>query len=304
MKHWGDRRISDSNRRPRLKVIAGGLLKTGNPKRSFPPRTVAVASGKGGVGKTSLTVNLALALSGLGQRVLVVDGDLALGNVDALIGVHPERNLSHYLSGQCHLSDVVYPGPRGVSFLPGGSGHTDLAILDPYRRDRLVKDLVLVAGGYDMVLLDLATGIGPNAIELARRADDVLLVTTPEPVAYGDAYALMKILMRGHRVPRIVVNRVRNRREAGETFLRLSRTAMTHLGTAPLYWGHITEDPAVQEAIRRQTPFLQGAPLAPASIQVRELATRLLGNEPPRDGERLLDSAGGEGSHTNLTPAA
>jgi flagellar biosynthesis protein FlhG len=249
-----------------------------------------VASGKGGVGKTSLTVNLGLALADLGKRILVVDGDLGPGKIDLLIGAESGADLSQFLSGQCRLEDVMIVGPGGVSFLPAGCGHADLAALDPAGRTRLVEALVRMTGIFDLVLLDLATGIGPNSIELARRADEILLVTTPDPTACADAYAVTKLLVQsGCETPRIVVNRARSWSEAENTFVHLSRTARTHLGSAPSFWGYIPEDPAARDAVIRREPFLVSAPSAPCTLRVRELAWRILCDEPPGGGERALD---------------
>ena len=254
-------------------------------------RIIAVASGKGGVGKTSLTLNLALSLAEMHQRVLVVDGDFGLGKMDLLLGAKPVLNLGHVLEGSCTVDEAVFIGPRGVCFLPGACGAGDLAVLDRTRRERFLHSLEYFSGSMDLILLDLATGIGPNSVELARQAEEVMLVTTPEPTAYADAYALIKILS-GRRgpgprlnAPRIVVNRVRNDVEAQGTFLRLSRTARRHLDIAPVYWGAVPEDEVVGNAVREQKPFALTAPDAPASRRVRELAWRLLRGESPDGGE-------------------
>lgn len=274
---------------PHLQIVPG--IGAATPRCTHTPRTLAVASGKGGVGKTCLTVNLALALAKMGQRVLVVDGDLGLGKVDVLMGAEPRTNLSHYLNGQCDLDEVFQVGPAGVVFLAGGWGNGDLAVLDPLRRERLAKGLLQAGEIFDLVLLDLATGIGPNALELARRAGEVLMVTTPEPTAYADAYTLTKILYQtAGTIPRFVVNRVRSETEARETFQRLSRTARTHFGGQLEYLGHLPEDPAVGRAVRDQVPFVLGAPNAPASRRIRALARRMIEERSPDGGEFVMHS--------------
>ncbi len=276
--------------RPRLKLVPGGRpgLETPRPRSLAPLRTLALASGKGGVGKTSLAVNLALALADLRQRVLVVDGDLGLGKLDLLIGATPTLHLGHVLAGECDILDAVITGPRGVRFLPGACGEGSLAVLDPLRRRRLLESLDRFRGAVDLVILDLATGIGPNALELARGADEVGVVTTPEPTAYADAYALIKLLSgRGSLPPRIVVNRTRDEEEGRETFLRISTTAKRHLGVSPTFWGAIPEDAAVQDAVRGQLPFTLSAPDAPASRHVRELAWRIVRGRHPDGGNRV-----------------
>jgi flagellar biosynthesis protein FlhG len=221
-----------------------------------------------------------------------VDGDLGLGKIDVMLGAEPRTNLFHYLAGRCELEEVFHLGPGGVVFLAGGWGSADLAVLDPLRRERLLGDLTRVAGIFDRILLDLATGIGPNALELAKRADEVLLVTTPEPTAYADAYALSKILFQATGTsPGFVLNRVQSEREARETYHRLQATARAYFGASPTYVGHLPEDPAVGRAIRQQTPFLLGAPRTPASRAIRKLARRVLHSRTPGGGNAVLAPA-------------
>ena len=286
MSHRG---ADNQNFRPRLKLVPGSsALPPASRRQPHPPRTLAIASGKGGVGKTCLAVNLALALSDLGTRVLVVDGDLGLGKVDVLLGTVPPLDLSHYLGGQCSLQDVITVGPAGVSFLPAGSGHGDLAVLDAVRRERLLGALVGMTGRFDLVLLDLPSGIGPNTLELARLSDEVIVVATPEPTSCTDAYAVIKQLHRSRSAEvRIVINRARAWTDAQSTYARIARTAGTHLGAAPGFLGFVPEDPAVQQAVLDQRPFVVNAPSAPSTLRVRELAWRVLSEEPPGGGDRI-----------------
>jgi flagellar biosynthesis protein FlhG len=236
------------------------------------------------VGKTSVSVNLALSLAGLGERVLVVDGDLGLGQVDLLLGAEPRLNLGHFFRGEASIREVMVIGPRGVSFLPSGCGNGELADLGPARRERLLHALMELAKSFDRIVLDLAAGIGANPIELASRCDEVLLVTTPEPTALTDAYAVAKVLF--HRralAPRVLVNRARSAEEARDAFDRLTRTAARHLSVAPVDWGFIPEDRAVAEAVSLQIPFVLGAPSSPSSRQVDVLARRLVAGSPEHD---------------------
>jgi flagellar biosynthesis protein FlhG len=274
--------------RPLLQIVPGIGIATS--ARTEPPRTLALASGKGGVGKTNLAVNLALALARMGRRTLVVDGDLGLGKVDVLMGAEPRTSLAQYLYGQCDLDAAFQVGPAGVVFLAGGCGNGDLAVLDPARRERLVRGLVRAADIFDFVLLDLATGIGPNALELARRADEVLMVTTPEPTAVADAYTMTKLLHGTGPGPRFIVNRCASEAEARETFTRIAGTARSRFGAHLEFLGHVPEDPAVARAVRDRSPFLLGAPEAPASRHIRAMARRVIEERFPGGGHRMTPS--------------
>ncbi len=279
---------------PRLKLVEGGRRELRSSCRTggAAPRLVAVVSGKGGVGKTSLAVNLAVSLAELRRRVLVVDGDFGLGQLDLYVGAAPPLNLGHVLADLCDVSDAVFTGPRGVRFLAGASGRRELAVLDAELRRRFFLALERFRHDTDLVVLDLASGIGSNPLELARHAGEVLVVTVPEPAAYADAYALIKILSaRSLVAPRIVVNRARSEAEAEDTYLRLSRTAERHLGLTPVFGGWIPEDAAAGDAVRSRIPFTLGAPNAPASRSVRELAWRLVRGTPD-GGDRAPVTAG------------
>ncbi len=275
---------SSNASRPSLHLVRGG-------KPAAPvcaARVLAVASGKGGVGKTSLALNIGLALAGLGRRVLLVDGDLALGKLDLLLGEEPTANLGHVLNGECPVEQAVFAAAGGIRVLASPCGRDEFAVLDPARRERFCAAMARAGAAADLVILDLATGIGPNSIELARRAGELVVVTTPEPTASIDAYALIKILGGAHAAaPRIVVNRARSSEEAGEAFARLAHTASRHLRTELVSWGHVLEDVAVEDAVRRQRPFILGAPDAPASRCVRDVAQRLLCGDRPDESTRI-----------------
>jgi flagellar biosynthesis protein FlhG len=227
-------------------------------------------------------------LAGLDRRVLLVDGDLALGKLDLLLGEEPTADLGHVLNGECPVEQAVFAAPGGVRVLASPCGRDEFAVLDPVRRERFCAAMARAGESADLVILDLATGIGPNSIELARRAGEIVVVTTPEPTASIDAYALIKILGGAHvAAPRIVVNRARSAEEAGEAFDRLARTASRHLGTSLVSWGHVLEDVAVEDAVRRQIPFFLGAPDAPASRCVRDVAQQLLRGDRPDETDRV-----------------
>jgi flagellar biosynthesis protein FlhG len=246
-------------------------------------RSIALTSGKGGVGKTSIATNLAIAYARQGRRVLLVDGDLSLANVDLLLGVVPQKNLGDVVFGRASIEEVVLKTADGVLLLPSASGVEELADLDDFRRERLLRELARLEGLAEVIILDTGSGIGRQTIHLARAADQVVVVTTPEPTAFSDAYATLKVLSRGriHGRPGIVVNMAATPEEGRETERRIRLVAERFLHLKPEYLGYIALDGAVGRAVRRQQPLLKAFPRSPASACIEDLAARLLVEEPP-----------------------
>lgn len=302
MKRMGDDR--EAPRRPRPARPAGGLaaeagVRCGGPATSAarlapacapaPMLSVAVAGGKGGVGKTSLAANLAVRLADLGRRVLLLDGDLGLANVDLLLGLAPRRTLYDVVRGDCTPAEVLLEGPGGVRILPAASGIPEMANLDDYRRERLVRALAEVTCDRDALLIDTGPGIQQQTIRLAQIADEILVVTTPEPTAFADAYATLKVLAARPlaRAPRLVVTMARDLAEAQRVAERVRRVARRFLDLEVELYGVIPRDGAVGRAVRAQRPFVRAYPDSPAATAVRELADRLLAGVPePRPAER------------------
>jgi flagellar biosynthesis protein FlhG len=245
-------------------------------------RIVAVTSGKGGVGKTNIVTNLAIALSRQGIRVLVVDGDLGLANVDLLLGIAPQYDLQDVILGNRSLSEVVLEGPDGIRILPASSGVEELANLDEYRTEVLIRSLADLEGDVDLILIDCPSGIGRNAVSLAQVADPILVVTTPEPTAFSDAYAMIKVLSRRSIkcVPTLVVNEAASEEEAAAVAKRVGSVAKRFLNLDVEYWGAILADESVPKSVLRQEPFLSTYPYSPASTCIYQLARRVLGMAP------------------------
>ncbi len=239
---------------------------------------VGFLSGKGGVGKTNVAANVAIAARGLGKRVLLVDGDLGLANVDVLLGLAPARNLGDLIDGECGLEDVVVEGPRGIHVVPAASARSDLAARRPADLAALLLPLFASAPDYDLIVLDIATGIGPSAVTLAASCDRAVLVTTPEPTSLADAYATLKVLR--HEAPdvavEVLVNDVEGELEAHDTHRRLTLLAQRFLDTSPPLLGHLPSDRRVVRAVRRQMAFVEAFPLAPASRSLVRLTERIL----------------------------
>jgi flagellar biosynthesis protein FlhG len=246
-------------------------------------RVVAVTSGKGGVGKTSLATNLGIVLAQRGARVILLDGDLGLANVHVLLGLTPSRTLQDVLAGAAALSEVIVPGPGGVMVLPGASGLEHLAELPVSQRQALLAALAGLDGQADFLLVDTAAGIGETVSALVLAADEVLLVTTPEPPALTDAYALMKVVARRMAAPRfrLVVNQARTADEASSIGRGLATIARRFLGAEVELVGWLPVDPVVGEAARRQVPFVLAYPGAPATARVRLLGEQFGGWAAP-----------------------
>jgi flagellar biosynthesis protein FlhG len=263
-----------------------------NVNVNAPARTatvMAVASGKGGVGKTNVAVNLAVALARLGHKVGLLDADFGLGNVDVLLGLAPERNIGHLLAGEALLHEIVMQGPGGVQIVPASSGLQSLTALTAGQRHVLAAAFDTICASLDYLLIDTASGISDNVVETMLLAGRVLLVTSVEPAAIVDAYATAKVLSSASPDTEIgiVVNSVRDGEEASLAFRQLDVAANRFLGRSLRYYGFITNDPAVRDAVLTQRAIVEHMPQAPASRCFRILAARMAGLDPVRGGRRL-----------------
>ena len=279
--------------------VPSGVVSYGPPppRRNGGPRTtvrrvqlaraIAVSSGKGGVGKTNIAVNLAVAMSRFGLKVCLLDADLGLANADVLCNVTPRLTLEHVVTGRCRLAESMILAPGGFRLLPGASGVAGMANLDTRRRHLLVEQLVALERAVDVILIDCGAGISSNVSAFAAAAHTVLVVTTPEPTAMTDGYAMIKTLLRqtpGARV-QVVVNMAATLEEAREAFGRLDRVSRTFL-KHPLTWGGaIPADPTVAAAVRQRVPFVLHAPDGWATAALHRISRRLMGldEEPLED---------------------
>ena len=241
-------------------------------------RVIAVTSGKGGVGKTNLTVNLAIALGTAGQRVLVIDADLGMANVDVVLGSMSRKHLLNLMEDGTELSDVLMQGPYGVNYISGGSGIERVVDFTYEERQRLMQKLAGCGQLADIILIDTGAGLGKNVMDFILAADEVLLVTTPEPTALTDAYAVMKAysMYASHPNIRLVVNRVYDERESREVAAKLRQTSERFLNMQIDCLGYVFEDSAVMRSVRKQTPFLAAQPGSTAARCVQALANSLL----------------------------
>ncbi len=238
---------------------------------------IAVSSGKGGVGKSNVALNLSILLSAAGNRVALLDADLGLANLDVLLDVRARANLAHVVAGQRRLADIVIPLTCGVQFVPGASGLARMAELNEFQRTQLLEDLAHLEAENDVILVDTGAGIGRNVLSFAGGADTVLVVATPEPTSITDAYALIKVLSReGFRGQvSLLVNLATDRNEARATYNRVAGVARQFLGVAVYDAGYILTDPKVALAVRRREPFVLAYPRCQASRCLAALANKL-----------------------------
>lgn len=240
-------------------------------------RTIAITSGKGGVGKTSLAVNLGLLMAGDGHRVALLDGDMGLANVDVLLGMTPKFTLRHVVEGQKDLNEIMLQGPNGLYVIPGSRGVEAMAHLSSAERAQLLDRLGRLKGMFDILLIDTAAGISPNVLSLILAADEAIVVTVPEPTAITDAYAVIKVLSRHRADPRanILMNMVEGASQAEEVSKELQRVIRHFLKVEVGFAGHVLRDECVGRAVCEQKPFSICFPYARASRSLHELARSL-----------------------------
>ena len=257
---------------------ASGLRRMKQQQQQQIVKVIAVTGGKGGVGKTNVTLNLAMSMSQLGKKVLVLDADLGLANCDVMLGLRVQKNLFHVLSGEAELDDILIDGPFGIKIVPATSGTQSMTELKPVEHAGLIRAFSEMRTRFDILLVDTAAGISDMVLSFSRASQDVLVVVCDEPSSITDAYALMKILSREHGVQRfkIVANMVRSLKEGQELFAKLSRVTDRFLDVSLELVASIPFDENVRKAARKQKAFVDAFPKTPASLAIRTLATRAI----------------------------
>lgn len=223
-------------------------------KRNSNTRVISITSGKGGVGKTNIVANLGFSLSQLGKKVLILDADLGLANLDVLLGLAPKYNFSHVMLGEKTIDEITVKGPGGISILPASSGIQELTKLTKDQGIRFLTELDSLLNTYDILLIDTAAGISSNVMYFNTSAQEIMVVVSPEPTSITDAYALMKVLSLKYSQKnfKMVVNLAANSEEAREVFRQLSLVADRFLDITIEYMGHILIDKNVTKSVRRQ----------------------------------------------------
>jgi flagellar biosynthesis protein FlhG len=271
--------------------MASGVTATHVPVE-FNSRSIAITGGKGGVGKSNLSVNLSLELGSLNNKVGLLDADFALANADLLCGVSPEYHLGHVVSGLKELDEIVLQIGENVQLIPGGSGVEDLASFS-ITDDKAVLDKVRkMDERLDYLLIDTAAGIGENVAGILASASEVIVVVTPDPTSIVDAYATIKVVLR--RAPgkpiSVVVNNIIGIGDAEQVYQSINAAVHGFLDHHLNFLGMIPHDSAVQEAIRKQVPVTRNAPGSPASRAIRLIAKQLHGQDRKNPGFPRLRS--------------
>ena len=243
------------------------------------PRVISVTSGKGGVGKTNIVGNLAIAFKMLGKRVLILDGDLGLANIDIIFGLNPAYNIKHVISGEKDLADVIVNGPRGIRIIPAGSGLHELVHLSQGEKLNLLNEFDRLDEAFDIFLIDTGAGISSNIMYFNMASEERIVVVTSEPTSITDAYALMKVLFKkyGTNTFKLLVNMVESTRDAKSVFLNLSNAVEHFLSDISLeYLGFVPKDENVARAVKQQRAVIECYPESASSKEFHELACRLL----------------------------
>ncbi|MDO6514556.1 MULTISPECIES: MinD/ParA family protein [unclassified Neptuniibacter] len=244
-----------------------------------PVKVIAVTGGKGGVGKTNVSVNLAMALSDLGHRTVLMDADLGLANVDVLLGLRPKKNIADVLSGECGLKEVMLDVCENLKIVPACSGTQEMTALSPHEHAELIHAFNEVSDDIDALIIDTAAGISDSVVSFVKAAQEVLVVVCDEPTSITDAYALIKLLNRDYKMTRfrVLANMVRTDNEGRNMFGKLLTVTDRFLDVTLQYVGSIPYDENVRKAVQRQVAVLKAFPKSKVSLAYRQLANKVNG---------------------------
>jgi flagellar biosynthesis protein FlhG len=250
---------------------AAGIRKM---NKTTPVRVIAIASGKGGAGKTNLSVNVGIALAQMGRRVALLDADMGLANVDILLGIYPKFNLSHVLSGDKTLAEIMLDGPSGLRIIPGASGIQKMAELSVVEQAAVVRAFSEIDQDLDVLIVDTAAGISASVVNFARACQEIIVVVCDEPTSLTDAYAFIKLLNRDYSLSNfhVVANMVKTVQQGQALFQKLTKVTDHYLDVTLRFVGTVPYDDNLRKAVQKQTPVVVAFPESKASIAMKEIA--------------------------------
>ncbi len=243
-----------------------------------PVQVIAVTGGKGGVGKTNVSVNLSLALADLGRRVMLLDADLGLANVDVLLGLTPKRTLADVINGECDLKDVLIQGPGGIRIVPAASGTQSMVQLSPMQHAGLIQAFSEIGDNVDVLVVDTAAGIGDGVVSFVRAAQEVIVVVCDEPTSITDAYALIKLLNRDYGMSRfrVLANMAHSPQEGRNLFAKLTKVTDRFLDDVALqYLGAVPYDESVRKAVQKRRAVYEAFPRSKCSLAFKAIAQKV-----------------------------
>jgi len=277
---------------------AAGLRKMSKPR---PVRVLAVASGKGGVGKTNVSINLGLAMVAEGKKVMLMDADLGLANIDVMLGLHPQYNLSHVISGERTLEEIIVKGPQGLQVVPASSGTQVMAELTPAQHAGMIQAFSEIGNDLDVLIIDTAAGISDSVVSFTRAAQEVIVVVCDEPTSITDAYALIKLLNRDYGIQRfrVLSNMVHSMQEGRDLYIKMVRVTDRFLDVTLDFMGSVPYDEYLRKALQKQKAVIEAYPRSKSAMAFRILAKKADSWPIPRNAgghleffvERLIQSA-------------
>jgi flagellar biosynthesis protein FlhG len=253
---------------------AAGIRKMTNSK---PVRVIAITSGKGGAGKSNLSVNLGIALAQTGQRVAILDADMGLANVDILLGIYPKFNLSHVLSGEKTLPEIMLEGPSGIRVIPGASGIQKMAELSATEQAAMIRAFSEIDQELDVLIVDTAAGISASVVNFARACQEIIVVVCDEPTSLTDAYAFIKLLNRDYKLSNfhVVTNMVKTVEQGQALFQKLTKVTDHYLDVTLRFVGAVPYDENLRKSVQKQIPVIVGFPETKAALAIKEIAGKI-----------------------------
>ena len=244
---------------------------------THPVQVIAVTGGKGGVGKSNVSINLSVCLAGMGRRVALLDADLGLANIDVLLGLRPKHNLEDVLVGECSLNDIMLTGPGGIRIIPASSGTQRMTMLGSMEHAGLIHAFSEISQQIDVLVIDTAAGISDSVISFVRASQEVLVVVCDEPSSITDAYALIKLLNKDYGVDRfrVIANMTRSTQEGRNLYNKLTQVTDRFLDVTLQYVGNIPFDESIRKAVQRQRPVVELSPRSKAALAYKQLPEKV-----------------------------